>query len=63
MKTLRTGILGGSFDPPTIAHALMAAELLNKKQVDEVVFVPCGSRDDKVLTAGSHRLKMLQLMI
>lgn len=63
MKMFKTGILGGSFDPPTLAHALMAAELLNKHIVDKVVFVPCGARDDKVLTSGEHRLKMLKLMI
>lgn len=59
MNMIRTGILGGSFDPPTMAHALMAAELLNLKIVDKVVFVPCGNRKDKFLSDGLHRLKMV----
>jgi nicotinic acid mononucleotide adenylyltransferase len=42
-------VLGGSFDPPTLAHAMIAAELLNKKLVSRILFVPCGDRDDKNL--------------
>jgi nicotinic acid mononucleotide adenylyltransferase len=48
MKSL-VAVIGGSFDPPTIAHALMAAELLNQKIVNKVVYVPCGTREDKPL--------------
>jgi nicotinic acid mononucleotide adenylyltransferase len=41
----------------------MAAELLNLKIVDKVIFVPCGDRSDKELTSCHHRLNMLKLMI
>lgn len=37
----------------------MAAELINLKIVDKVIFIPCGDRKDKNLTSGLHRLKML----
>jgi nicotinic acid mononucleotide adenylyltransferase len=44
---MRVGILGGSFNPPTIGHQLMAVEVLNLNLVDEVWMVPCGYREDK----------------
>ena len=43
----KIGIIGGSFDPPTIAHLKMAEVLLTDKKVDKIVFVPCGNRSDK----------------
>ena len=43
----KIGIIGGSFDPPTIAHLKMAEVLLIDKKVDKIIFVPCGSRSDK----------------
>jgi nicotinate-nucleotide adenylyltransferase len=59
-------ILGGSFDPPTIAHVQIACEIYNNfADVDEVWFIPCGDgRVDKSLrTKGTHRMKMLQLVL
>jgi len=38
----KIGILGGSFDPPTIAHYLLCVECLNDNFLDEVWLVPCG---------------------
>ena len=57
-------ILGGSFDPPTIAHIQTAAEVYNYfKFIDEVWLVPCGdSRSDKTLKASAKQRKnMLEL--
>ena len=44
----KIGILGGSFDPPTISHLQMCSEVLNLLKFDEVWMVPCGTRTDKV---------------
>ena len=57
---LKIGIIGGSFDPPGTHHMLLGAELLNLRKVDRVVYIPCGQRTDKQLTASSQqRLEML----
>lgn len=59
----RVAILGGSFNPVTIGHLQMAAELLNNALVETVWLVPCGQRQDKFIIENSHRLRMLELAI
>lgn len=61
----RVAYLGGSFDPPTIAHIQVASEIYNKiDNIDEVWISPCGDgRIDKLLkTPFKHRLNMLKLI-
>jgi nicotinate-nucleotide adenylyltransferase len=61
----RVAYLGGSFDPPTIAHIQVACEIYNKiDNIDEVWISPCGDgRIDKLLkTPFKHRLNMLKLI-
>ncbi len=61
---MRVGILGGSFNPPTIGHQLMAVEVLNLNLVDEVWMVPCGYREDKKYpVSDEQRLEMTKLLI
>lgn len=48
-------VFGGSFDPPTLAHQLVIAELLNQKMAESVILVPCGNREDKALVSGEDR--------
>ena len=62
----KVAILGGSFDPPTIAHVQVVAEVYNECQfIDEVWIVPCGdARSDKKLKAnGKDRIAMLKLIL
>ena len=58
-------LLGGSFDPPTIAHVQIAAEIYNNFSVDEVWIIPCGDgrSDKKLKTSGEHRLAMVNLIL
>ena len=56
---------GGSFDPPTISHIMIACEIYNQiNYIDEVWIVPCGDgRSDKGLKSDAHhRLNMLELI-
>lgn len=65
-KKRRIALYGGSFNPPTIAHALIAADILNKfDNIDEVWLEPCGdNRPDKnVIVPAKMRYEMCQLVI
>lgn len=58
------GILGGTFDPPHIAHLAMAHAAREQLGLDEVLFMPAGdpwqkSRD--TITPSVHRMAMARL--
>ena len=60
----KTAILGGSFDPPTVAHLQTASETINVLGFDSVWLVPCGERTDKRnFTTPQQRFEMAQLAI
>jgi nicotinate-nucleotide adenylyltransferase len=62
----RTGLLGGSFDPPHNAHLAMADTALRRVPLDEVLFVPAPSpplKDRPDLTPYTERLEMVRLAI
>jgi len=59
MRTV--GLFGGSFNPPHIAHQLVALYVL-ETQVDEVWFVPAYTHPfGKSLAAFDHRVAMCEL--
>ena len=62
---MRIGILGGSFNPPHKMHFNMGLDLLEKKYVDKIIYVPTGSKYKykNNLVQDEHRFKMLELMI
>ncbi len=57
----RIGILGGTFNPPHLAHLVCAQEALVQLGLDLVVFVPVGRpphKDAPDDPGGEHRLAM-----
>eukprot|EP01061_Rhynchopus_euleeides_P009778 TRINITY_DN19058_c0_g1_i1.p1 TRINITY_DN19058_c0_g1~~TRINITY_DN19058_c0_g1_i1.p1 ORF type:complete len:221 (+),score=51.59 TRINITY_DN19058_c0_g1_i1:207-869(+) len=44
---LRCAVFGGAFDPPTTGHLACIQQVLSHEHVDQVVVVPCGTREDK----------------
>lgn len=65
-QRLRIGILGGTFNPPHLGHLLMAEQVGNQLELDEVWFMPTAKPPHKPGTQGvasQHRLKMLELAI
>src|SRR3972149_3015122 len=66
MPPEKIGLLGGTFDPPHIAHLIIAQEVLEKLKLDRIWFVPSfippHKRNDKV-TLARHRLQMVKLAI
>ena len=63
---MRLGVFGGTFDPIHIGHLVIAQVALEEAGLDQVLFVPAGVNPLKVgkaVTAGEHRLAMVQLAL
>ena len=59
----RIGLMGGSFDPPHLAHVALAQRAIEQLQLDRLIVLPTGDawHKSRTLTDGQHRLKMTQL--
>ena len=57
-------VLGGAFNPPTLAHEAMIARCLALPDFSEVWIMPSGDRIDKTIASASdqQRLDMLQVV-
>ena len=61
---MKIGFFGGCFNPPTNVHIDIASELIKKKIVDKVIFIPIGDFYKKEsLLSITKRCKMLELAI
>lgn len=63
---MRTGILGGTFDPIHMAHLHAGETALHQASLDRVLFVPAGEpwqKSDRPMTGAAHRLEMIRLAI
>jgi nicotinate-nucleotide adenylyltransferase len=63
---MRLGIYGGTFDPVHYGHLLLAEQCREQCELDEVRFVPAASpphKEDAEITAGKHRLHMLDFAL
>jgi nicotinate-nucleotide adenylyltransferase len=61
---VRTGILGGTFDPIHIAHLHAGETALHQAELDQVLFIPAGDPWQKLgrrVSATEHRLEMVRL--
>lgn len=66
MSKLNIGLLGGTFDPIHFGHLNLAFELMEKKHLDQVWFIPAQINPFKMdvpPTSIEHRLKMTRLAI
>lgn len=62
----RLGVLGGSFDPPHVAHLAIASEAFHALGLTRVLFVPAAAPPHKDLsyrTAADVRLEMTSLAV
>ena len=66
LANVRTGILGGTFDPIHIAHLHAGETALFAAELDRVLFMPAGEpwqKGDRDLTPAPHRREMTRLAI
>lgn len=59
----RTGILGGTFDPPHIGHLIIAEEVRHKLNLDEIWFIPSHTppHKDDAKASPEDRVRMVEL--
>lgn len=60
------GILGGSFDPIHLGHLTTSYEVLEKRNLEKILFVPnhiAPHKQDVIPTESYHRLNMVNLAI
>lgn len=63
---MRTGLLGGTFDPVHIGHLLLAQEAWYQLELDKVIFVPAYRaplKKREINVAASDRLNMLRMAV
>ena len=60
----RFGIFGGTFNPPHIAHSIIAEDIREQFALDKVIFIPSGIpplKDEQLASSAIHRLNMARL--
>ena len=58
------GIFGGSFNPITKAHIIIAQSIIQKTYIDQVFLTPCYEHTQKnKLADSSHRLEMCKIAV
>ena len=65
-RQMKTGILGGTFDPVHNAHLMIAGEALKHLGLGEVIFIPTSHtplKENTTITPVQHRVKMVELAI
>jgi len=63
---MKIAIFGGTFDPIHIGHLIIAENVLNLFDIDNVIFMPAGlppHKTDRSITDGRYRLEMVRLAI
>jgi nicotinate-nucleotide adenylyltransferase len=63
---MRIGVFGGTFDPPHVAHLIVAEQCREQARLDQVWFVPAARpphKQERALTPYLQRVEMLALAI
>ena len=66
MSNKKVAIFGGTFDPPHQGHFILAEQIRNKFELDEIIYMPAGQpphKKDKIISPNKDRLAMLNLVI
>ncbi|MEO8663944.1 MAG: nicotinate-nucleotide adenylyltransferase [Ignavibacteria bacterium] len=55
------GILGGSFNPPHIAHSIVAESVREQLELDKIIFIPSGNHPLKKSLPAKQRFEMSKI--
>lgn len=58
---VKYGIFGGTFNPPHIAHSIVADSVRQQLKLDKIIFIPSGNPPLKESISAKHRLAMSEL--
>ena len=65
-RPVNVGIFGGTFDPIHLGHLMAAEHARERLGLEEVLFLPTGQpylKMDRPITAGHHRMAMVELAV
>ena len=63
---MRVGVLGGTFDPPHLAHLVLAASARQALDLDRVLFIPAGEpwrKAEREVAPAEARLRMVEAAV
>lgn len=62
---VRIIVIGGTFNPPTIAHNILARTAIKELNADKCIFIPVGDKYDRKINyiPAYHRYNMLKLAV
>ena len=63
---MKVGIMGGTFDPPHMAHLIIAELARDRLELDKVIFIPAGDpwmKSAHKVTSADKRVNMVSLAI
>ena len=66
MSKKRVAIFGGTFDPPHLGHFILAEQIINRFEIDNIIFMPAGRpphKKDKEISPDYIRFEMLKLAV
>lgn len=66
LRDSRLGVIGGTFDPPHVAHLVLAENGLVQLGLDRVLFVPAGRpphKPEQPITPVRHRVAMVRAAV
>jgi len=66
MSKKRVAIFGGTFDPPHLAHFILAEQLKNRFELSKIIFMPSGKpphKKNNYISPKKDRLEMIRLAV
>lgn len=66
MNRKKTGLFGGTFNPPHIGHLLIVKKIKKEFNLDKIIFIPAYCPPHKKMDniiSSEHRLNMVKLLI